>query len=96
MKIILIQENKHLLDNQETDSDTMYNTTLGDNMHLFTSGLAAPVTSTFTQFTPSTPDSASAGTTVANDIGLGIAAAGTDGLWQPGNYAIGISYVYQQ
>ena len=38
-------------------SDTMYNTTLGDNMHLFTSGLAAPVTSTFTQFTPSTPDS---------------------------------------
>ena len=75
-------------------SNTMYNTTLGDNMHLFTSGLAAPVVGTFTQFTPATPDATSNGSTVANDIGLGIAAVGTDGLWQPGNYAIGLSYVY--
>ena len=77
-----------------SDSNTMYNTTLGDNMHLFTSGLAAPVVGTFTQFTPATPDATSNGSTVANDIGLGIAAVGTDGLWQPGNYAIGLSYVY--
>jgi hypothetical protein len=77
-----------------SDSNTMYNTTLGDNMHLFTSGLAAPVVGTFTQFTPATPDATSDGSTVANDIGLGIAAVGTDGLWQPGNYAIGLSYVY--
>ena len=77
-----------------SDSDTMYNTTLGDNMHLFTSGLAAPVTSTFTQFTPGTPDAESNGSVVGNDIGLGIAAVGTEGLWQPGNYAIGLTYVY--
>ena len=76
------------------NSNTMYNTTLGDNMHLFTSGLAAPVVGTFTQFTPATPDAASNGSTVANDIGLGIAAVGTDGLWQPGNYAIGLTFVY--
>ncbi len=75
-------------------SNTMYNTTLGDNMHLFTSGLAAPVVGTFTKFDPVTPDSASNGSTVANDIGLGIKADGSDGLWQPGNYAIGLSYVY--
>mgnify|MGYP003131775334 CR=1 FL=1 len=77
-----------------SDSNTMYNTTLGDNMHLFTSGLAAPAVGTFTQFTPGTPDSVSNGSTVANDIGLGIAAVGTEGLWQPGNYAIGLTYVY--
>ena len=76
------------------NSNTMYNTNLGDNMHLFTSGLAAPVVGTFTKFDPNTPDSASNGSTVANDIGLGIKADGTDGLWQPGNYAIGLTFVY--
>ena len=40
----------------------MYNTTLGDNMHLFTSGLAAPTISDFTKFTPVTPDGISNGT----------------------------------
>lgn len=75
-------------------SNTMYNTTVGDNMHLFTSGLAAPVVGTFELFAPVTPDSESNGSATTNDIGLGIKADGSDGLWQPGNYAIGITYVY--
>ena len=75
-------------------SNTMYNTTLGDNMHLFTSGLAAPTISDFTKFTPVTPDGASNGASPTTDFGLGIANVGSDGLWQPGNYAIGLTFVY--
>lgn len=68
-----------------------------DVMHLFSNGLTAPAVGQFTAYTvnhssgvPTDTD----GAAVANDIGIGLLAAGDDGLWQAGDYAVGLSYVY--
>ena len=68
-----------------------------DTMHLFSNGIVAPATGAFTAFTPTHSSGVPAdsdGGTVGNDIGLGVVAGGSDGLWSPGDYAIGLSYVY--
>tara|TARA_R100000278_G_scaffold69652_1_gene55212 strand:+ start:1428 stop:3653 length:2226 start_codon:yes stop_codon:yes gene_type:complete len=77
-------------------SATAYSADVTDSMQMFNSGLVAPTASDFEKQDPVTPDTTSPGADPDGDkfFRLGLKADGTDGLWQPGNYAIGLSYVY--